>query len=68
MADHLITIWKGEIINSQLIFGLHNFLSHALNENRKIILTLEESAMIEPHAVEKQDNQHNKDRRYLEPS
>jgi len=65
MANHLTTIWKGQVLSSELIFGLHNFLSHALNENRTIILTLEESSAVEPHAVDKQDEQHSKDRKTL---
>ena len=62
MANHLVQIWGGEIKDSQLIFGLHNMLSHALHDGRKLIITITENGAVAPDSVEKQDKQHRKDR------
>jgi len=66
--DHQVEIWKGEMLSSQLIFNLHNMLSHALNDGRRIIVTLEENGAVAPDSVEKQDKQHHSDRTDLKLS
>ncbi len=66
--NHQVEIWKGEIISSELIFGLHNMLSHALHDGRKLIITITENGAVAPDSVEKQDKRHRKDRADLKPS
>ena len=65
MADHLITIERFTVLNAEIVFKLHNFLAQALNEDRRIVVTLEESGAIIPDEVDKQDKRHGNDRKTL---
>ena len=68
MADHQVTIWQGQMLSPELILGLRKFLSQALKDNRRIIVSLTEQGRIRPDLVDKQRKLHEEDRNTIEPS